>query len=145
MQFTRLRLTSKYVKITSEEDIKEWAKTSEDTVCSICGKKLTYRYSVEMETEFRSKFFCENHSKKQHFSFRHPKTKAEYDKIKPEDKPSTVIEKIPRKESKRETEKKKTTNSKKTTKHQTVRRKPLPKRKLQRQINSANFLSWTIS
>ena len=112
-QFSRLRLTSKYVKTTSEEDIKEWAKTSEDTICSVCGKKITYRDYYEMEEEFISRFVCENHKKKVHFSFKFPKTKKQYDLLKKDDKATTVQLKVPRK--KRETKKKTETTQKKTT------------------------------
>lgn len=119
--FSRLRLTSKYVKITSEVDIKEWAKTSEDTVCSVCKKKLSYRDSFELEAEFRSRYECKNHSKTIHFSFRHPKTKKLYDELKPKDEPITVQMKIPRK--KKDSKKKATSSKTKNNKKQTTSKK----------------------
>lgn len=143
-QFSRLRLTSKYVKITSEEDIKQWASTSDDAKCTVCKKKTQFRDSFELDNEFVARFQCENHKKKVHFSFKFPKKKAMWTELKTEDEPTTISIKVPRK--KRETKKKtvttqKKTNDKKTTgnnskKATTTKKKPTSKKNNSKKNNS---------
>ena len=132
-QFSRLRLPSKYVKITSEEDIKNWAKNNDtDTKCSVCEKKIQFRDSFELENEFVARFTCENHKRIVHYSFKFYLTKSKYDELKKDDKPTTVQIKVPKKkkESKKKTiTQKKTTgnNSKKATNKKPTTKKKVPK------------------